>query len=520
MKRIIAVAAITALGLAAALAIHFLRPDTSREEKATLRVGFEANPASLDPRLATDGASSRVNELVHAYLLRLDEKADLALDLAESYETPDPLTYVFHLKRGVRFHDGTELTAEDVKYTFDSIRDPAFKSPLARAYEKLARVEAVDRHTVKFVLTEPFASFLIQLVVGIVPRAAAEKQGADFAAHPVGAGPFRLAEWSPDQRLVLAAHEDYYGGRARLDRLIYEIIPDNTTRALALLKGSVDFLQNGIDPQMLDKLRAQEHLKMLEAPGVNYSYLGFNLTDPALGKPAVRRAVAHAIDRRAIITNLLKGLGSLATGPLAPSNWAYEGNVEVYPYDPDRARALLDQAGYPDPDGPGGLPRLTLVYKTSQNDLRKRIGESLQYYLEQVGVKLEMRTLEWGTFYDDIKRGNFQIFTLTWVGITDPDIFRYLFHSQAVPPAGANRGRYINPEIDALIERGGVTADRAERRRIYSQIQKILARDLPYVSLWYNANLAVMKKDVQGFTLYPPGSFWSFRAVRGGDGKE
>ena len=202
-----------------------------------------------------------------------------------------------------------------------------------------------------------------------------------------------------------------------------------------------------------------------------------------------------------------------ATGVLSPLNWSYEPAVEVYGYDPEKAKRLLDEAGYRDPDGPGPAKRFTLTYKTSQNELRRRIGEAIQGLLGEVGIDVKMRSYEWGTFFSDIRKGNFQIYTLTWVGITDPDIYYYLFHSKSIPPDGANRGAYLNPEMDLLIERGRVLQDREERKEVYGRIQKILARDLPYVSLWNEVNVVVVDPRVRGFVLRPDGDFLSLKDV-------
>jgi peptide/nickel transport system substrate-binding protein len=242
--------------------------------------------------------------------------------------------------------------------------------------------------------------------------------------------------------------------------------------------------------------------------------MGFNLKDPILRSRKVRQAIAHAIDRQAVIQHLLGGLAVPATGVLSSMNWAYEPAVESYVYDPQKAKRLLDEAGYKDPDGPGPEKRFTLTYKTSQNELRRRIGEAIQGFLGEVGIEARMRSYEWGTFFSDIRKGNFQLYTLTWVGITDPDIYYYLFHSKSLPPDGANRGAYLNPEMDLLIERGRVLQDRQARKEVYGHIQKIVARDLPYVSLWNEVNVVVMDQRVRGFVLRPDGDILSLKDVR------
>jgi peptide/nickel transport system substrate-binding protein len=223
--------------------------------------------------------------------------------------------------------------------------------------------------------------------------------------------------------------------------------------------------------------------------------------------------LALAIDRASIIHHLLKDYAIPATGLLSPLNWAYDGSVAQWPFDPEKARRLLDQAGYPDPDGAGPSPRFRLSYKTTNLDLRKRIAEALKEQLARVGIDLEVRTYEWGTFYNDIKQGNFHLYSLAWVGIMDPDIYYQLFHSRSIPPDGDNRGHYSNPVIDRLLEQGRTITDAGARKIIYSQVQRILAEELPYIPLWWSHNVVVQNAALRGFTPYPDGDLISLKKV-------
>jgi peptide/nickel transport system substrate-binding protein len=238
-----------------------------------------------------------------------------------------------------------------------------------------------------------------------------------------------------------------------------------------------------------------------------------NLRDPRLADRRVRRALAHAIDRAAIIRTLLGGLAVEAAGLLPPAHWAHEPSAARYAHDPARARALLDEAGLVDPDGGGPLPRTSLTFKTSQNELSRRIAEVLQQQLAEVGIEMTIRSYEWGTFYADIKSGNFELYTLSWVGIVDPDIYYDVFHSASAPPAGSNRGGYANPALDRLLERGRRTMDPDARRTIYREVQRIIADDLPYVSLWYPMNVVVLTRRVDGFVPSPSGDWSSLASV-------
>jgi len=228
----------------------------------------------------------------------------------------------------------------------------------------------------------------------------------------------------------------------------------------------------------------------------------------------VRRALAYAIDRERLVRHILRGIGTVAGGVLSPLNWAYEESFEPWPYDPERAKQLLDEAGFPDPDGDGPLPRFRLSFKTTNIDLRRRIAEAIKEQLQKVGIELDVRSYEWAAFYSDIKKGSFHLYSLAWVGILDPDILFQIFHSSSFPPAGDNRGHYSNPELDRLLEQGRATNNQQERKQIYARAQKLLARDLPYVPLWWWKNVIVKKPTVQNFTPYPDGEMISLKQTR------
>ncbi len=478
-----------------------------------LVVGLEANPTNLDPRLSTDAASSRINELLYSRLFRKNDAGEPVEDIVEEWEQTDPTTYRFRIRAGIRFHDGRPLDAHDVRYTFRSMMDPALGSPLRSSYQMIESIECPDPHTILFRLREPYASLLINLDLGILARP--KEQGAEGQSPTgyIGSGPFQFISWTQNHEIRLKANPGYFGGAPRTREIVFRIVPDDTVQILELRKGTIHLLQNDIEPEVLRNLERDSRFTVEKRQGTNYSYLGFNLKDPILGSLKVRQAIAYAIDRKAIIEHLLGGLAVPATGVLSPLNWSYEPAVEAYGYDPEKAKRLLDEAGHEDPDGPGPAKRFTLAYKTSQNELRRRIGEAIQGLLGEVGIDVKMRSYEWGTFFSDIRKGNFQIYTLTWVGITDPDIYYYLFHSKSIPPDGANRGTYLNPEMDLLIERGRVLRNREERKEVYGRIQKILARDLPYVSLWNEVNVVVMEPRVRGFVLRPDGDFLSLKDV-------
>jgi peptide/nickel transport system substrate-binding protein len=484
---------------------------TPPKPKRSLTVGIESNPISLDPRMAVDAVSSQIIQVIFSSLVKKDESSNLVPDLAEDWEMPDEQTYIFHLKKDITFHNGAPLSAEDVKYTFDSIGDPALKSPKRENLEKIDSIEVLDPNTIKFHLSEPFAPFLVNMTIGIVPKDAAKKAGEDFGAHPVGCGPFKFSSWKQDQEVRLTGFKKCFSGHPKLKELIFKIVPEDTVRVLELEKGSVQLIQNLIPPDLLPRL--EKKINIIKEPGSTYAYMGFNTEDAILGKLPVRQAIAYAIDRESIIEHILGSLARPAKGMLSPSNWAYEDEVETYNYHPEKAKYLLDKAGYPDPDQDGPVERFSLTYKTSQNEQSRRVAEVIQQQLAEVGIKINIKSYEWGTFFADIRSGNFQLYTLKWVGVTDPDIFYYVFHSSSIPPKGANRGRYKKPQVDRLLEEARRTLDIDSRGDMYSAVQKFLAQDLPYVSLWHQENVVAMQKDLKGFVMYPAGDLYSLQQV-------
>ena len=473
-----------------------------------LVAGIESQPLQLDPRHATDANSVRVGNLIYSSLLRTDEHLRLRPELAASWRRLDERSFEFNLRRGVRFHDGRPLTAADVKFTFESILNPATHSPKRGLLKHLASVEQTGTHELRFKLNAPHAPFVEQFTLGVVPAGSPSND-----KPPPGSGPFMLETVDTGEKVTLKANANYFDGKPPLAGVVFKNVPDAMVRVLEFKKGTIDFMQNDIEPDMLPWLKNNTHADIGVHQGTTFQYIGINLTHPILQHSRVRQAIALAIDRDAIIRHLLKGTGDAASGILAPANWAFDDSVRLWPHDPEKAKRLLDEAGYGDPDGSGPRPRFRLSFKTTNIDLRRRIAEALKEQLQSVGIELEIRSYEWGTFFSDIKQGNFHLYSLAWVGILDPDIQYQIFHSVSVPPNGDNRGRYSNPEIDRLLERGRMTLDEAQRKPIYSEIQKRLAEDLPYVPLWWWRNVVVKQPSVKDFVPYPDGDLISFKQV-------
>lgn len=474
-----------------------------------LTVAVLTSPNNLDPRIGSDETSQRVHQLIYDYLLALDDQLKVVGGLASSWEQVDALNYIVRLREGVRFHDGHELTSEDVAFTFGCFIDPNFVSPRKGAYRSLARVETVDRYTVRFVLKEPFGSFPINLVMPVVPNGA----GPELRDRPIGTGPYRFVASAVDDRVELAAFDGYFRGRPANDGVVLKVVPDEIMRALELRKGSIDMVVNDLSPDVVHQLAEDRAVTIAESPGTDYAYVGINMRDPVLKDKRVRHALGYAINRQAIVDYLRRGLARPAIGILPPASWAFEEDVFQFSHDPARARALLEEAGYRDPDGDGPEPRLRLSLKVSTNEFIRLQAAVIQQDLKAAGIELDVRSYEFATMYADVLKGNFQLFTLQWVGVSDPDMLRRVFHSQQMPPNGFNRGYYQNPVVDRLIDAAMAAPTEAERRKWYGEAQRVIAQDAPYISLWYKTNIAVSRTDIEGVTLTPSADFQFLRAV-------
>ncbi len=480
---------------------------------------IESSPASLDPRVGTDFASEHIDELLFDGLVRIDEQLHFQPALAESWEQPDPKTMIFHLRPGVRFSDGRPLTARDVVWTFESMgvasvnggssggaaaKSSTVISPKAASYASIQSVGALDAETVVFHLRQPDNFLLTNLssrAVGIVP----EGSGKDFWRNPVGTGAFRFVSQRIDQDVVIERNPMGWQTPPKIARVRFAVVPDAITESLELEKGSADVEVDSLPMDALTALATRPDLEVSDTPGTEIQYLAFNTKDPILRDARVRQAIACAIDRNLIIRTLYHGYARPAVSLLPPTQWAWTGDVARYDYDPARAEQLLDEAGYR--PGANGI-RLHISMKTSTDERARLLGAVFQQQLAHVGIALDLRSNEFATFYYDVARGAFQMYSLYWIGGNEqPDIFSYVFSSARIPPKGANRGRYINPQVDALLDDASQSPDMNRRRADYVQVQQILARELPAVNLWYIDTLVVHNRRLTHIAPSPSGSY-------------
>jgi peptide/nickel transport system substrate-binding protein len=497
-------------------------------EPGTINFIIESSPTNLDPRVGTDAQSQYLDGIIFNGLVAHDDQMNVIPDLAERWEQPDPLTYIFHLRTGAKFHDGRTLTSADVKFTFDSVLSGAVKSAKRGTYLMIQSIEAPDDATVIFHLSRPYASFLWNLIrqaIGIVPKGS----GTEISKNPIGSGPFRFVSMAQDEEIVLERNKNYFGGTPTPDpstqasaaplrgvsiqRIHFRIVPEPVVRALELRKGTADIAEiNSLTPDMVVALAKQNGIVTDETPGTTVAYVAMNFDDPILAHREVRQALAYATDRPTLIKYLLRGQGRPAASLLPPNHWAYEPDVKQYDYDPAHAEQLLDAAGFP--RQAGGV-RFHLQLKTSTEESTRLLSEALAEQWKKVGITLDLRPLENATLQSDIGRGSFQLYTLRWVGANnDPDIFEYVFNSKRMPPNGANRGHYSNPEVDALLAQQSVETDTTKRKVILSQIQKIVAEDEPYLNLWFYDSVCVHLPRVTGIVVPPVGDFWFLTQAR------
>jgi len=470
---------------------------------------IESSPLNLDPRIGTDAQSERIGALIFEGLLRRDDNFELQPRLAESWEIPDPLTYIFHLRHGVRFHDGRPMTSADVKWTLDSMLNGSVRSAKSSAYRYIDHIQAPDEFTVVVRMREPDAALLWNLsdgAIGIVPSGS----GEELARRPIGTGPFRLVSQAQDREVVVERNDQYWGTKAGLPRVRFNVVPDATTRALELRKGSADVEIDALPGDMVATLARQPELQVERASGTSYQYLAMNLRDPILKDVRVRQALAYAIDREPILHYLWRDMARPANSVLPPQSWAYDPHARDYPHDVEKARWLLDEAGYR--AGPDGV-RFHLLMKSSTDEGTRLFCAVLQQQLRQVGIALDIRSYEFATFYADVVRGAFQLYSLRWVGASnqDPDIFENVFDSASFAPRRANRGYYSNPEVDRLIAEARRSVDVKQRAAAYSRIQEIVNEELPYVNLWWADNVLVHTRRLEKVQLSSDGSYGFLR---------
>ncbi len=472
----------------------------TQEDNHAIRFGLESAPVTLDPRFSTDATSYRITRLIYRSLVDFDDNFQFISDLA-NWDMLDSKQYRFTLgNTGRKFHHGEKLTADDVKATYDYVLENKNASPHRGSIEVIESITVIDEDTIGFNLKRPDPLFPGRLVIGILP-ASLIASDHPFNIEPIGSGPVELQEWSSDGDLLLKRQNDN-------QLLNFITVKDPTVRILKLLRDELDIIQGDIPREILSWLEKQDKSHIEKARGDTFTYMGFNMADPVTSQLPVRQAIAHAIDRAEIIEHMMGNTARLAGAMLPPEHWSGNAELSGVAFDPEEAKRLLKVAGF-DENHP-----LEIVYKTSNNPFRVRLATIIQYQLKQVGIQVEVRSYDWGTFYGDIKAGRFQMYSLSWVGLKIPDIFRYVFHSTSLPPNGANRGRFKDAIADAMIEAAESKQDLTEQAKLYQDLQAYLHEQLPYIPLWYEDNILVTSKDISGYALASDGNYDGLLTVK------
>jgi peptide/nickel transport system substrate-binding protein len=481
----------------------------------------------LIPSLTSDQSSHEVGGLIYDGLVKLDKDLNMAPAMAQSWTySRDCLDLTFRLRRDVKWHDGHPFTADDVVFTYQTMINPKTPAPFKEGFLLVKDAEATDPYTVRVHYAKPYARAVETWGTEVLPKHLLEPYAESGTlrespqnSYPVGTGPYRFQEWKPGEKVVLVANPDYYEGRPYLSRIVYRVIPSQATIFLELKAKGVDYVSTltGIQYARQTEYPAfRRAYHKFRYPASDYTFLGFNLKDPRFADRRVRQAFAHAINKQELIDGVRLGLAREATGPIRPGTWAYTDQVPRFEYDPQKAKALLAEAGWKDRDGDGivkdrdGKP-FTVTIRTNQgNDERKKIAEIIQQRLKEIGIQADIQLIEWAAFIKEfVKPRRFELIVLGLGTGTDPDQF-VVWHSSQRGPDQMNRTGYANPEVDALLEAGRLSCMQSERVHYYHRIQEILAEDLPMIFLYYRDALPVVSSRIHGVSAAPAGILHNF----------
>ncbi|WP_419787669.1 peptide-binding protein [Pseudodesulfovibrio sp.] len=486
------------------------------EEGGSLVLDMLGEPSNLISILATDSASHEIASQIYVSLIKYDKDLNLVPYAAESFEVLNNGKLIrFKLRKDLRWFDGEPLTAHDVEFTYRLTIDPKTPTAYKENLKAVSGFRLIDDYTFEVTYDQPFAKALITWAMDILPEHVLKGQdllNTKYSRQPMGAGPYKLAEWVPGSRLVLTANPDFFEGKPYIHRLVYRVIPDQSTQFLELKAGNLDTMS----------LTPLQYLYQTSGPGWDgsfnkfqylasaYTFLGFNMDHPFFKDVRVRRAIDFALDRRELVKGVLYGLGVAANGPYKPGTWQYNKDIKPRAYNPKKARALLAEAGWADTDGDGvldkdGVPFAFSIITNQGNTQRIKTGVIIQQRLRDIGIVVSLRTVEWAAFIKEfIDKGQFDAVILGWNILEDPDIYS-VWHSSMAVQGGLNFTRYKNPRLDELLERGRRLVVPEKRKPIYDEIQQILHDDVPYCFLCVPKALIIVQARVQNIKAAPAG---------------
>jgi peptide/nickel transport system substrate-binding protein len=463
----------------------------------------------IDPRLTGDAYGLKVSRLIFASLITIDPHAlEPTTDLAESVDVITPTLYRVTLKKGLKFSDGSDLNAEDVVATFRSVVAPDIASRYAKTYQRIESMDMKDLYTVDFHLTEPHATFLTDLELPILR---AEDEHRVFRASgnpaPIGAGPYRMISASSSQ-IELRSNPYWHRGKPLYPEVRMVVVQDDNTRALRMLASAADLALNAIPPLLVPLFLNRSDFRVTTAPGIGTTYLGINTQAPPTNDVRVRRAIAYAIDREAIIKEKFGGRARLARGWIPPGHWAYDKDTPTYDYDPKKARSLLDEAGFPQK---GAKARMRLTLRIGNDRFRQSIARVIVAMLREVGIDVDVRPTEVAMLISDLNRGQFQLTMMQVPEVFEPHMLSWFFASDRIPVPGkldgANRWRIRNKQLDDAMEQGRKYPDRDKRVTAYKEVQKILSQELPVIPLWHEDTVVIANRRAWNFSVPRDGRF-------------
>ncbi len=484
--------------------------------------GSIGDASNLIPFLASDSASHQIGDLVYNGLVKYDKDLNIVGDLAESWEiAPDGLSITFHLCKDVRFHDGAPCSVEDVFFTFNTILDPKVPTAYKEDYSRVTDFQKINNTTFKVFYKEIYAPALISWgALSVLPSHLlrfSDITKSPLTRSPVGTGPYRFKEWKTQEKIVLVSFPEYFGGRSYIYQFIFRVIPDQATMYLELKAGGLDFMF--LTP--LQYARAtnskffKKNFKKYRYLSSGYTYLGYNLKRPMFQDKRVRQALSYAIDKQEIIDGVLFGLGRICTGPYKPATFWYNPNVRRYPHDPEKAKKLLEEAGWKDTDGDGildkdGRPFAFTILTNQGNETRKKTGEIIQRHLSKLGIRVSLRIIEWAAFISQfIDKREFDATLLGWNIVPDPNLIN-VWHSSKTGEGELNFIGFQNDEADRMLEMGVRTFDRWERKKYYDRFQEILAEEQPYTFLFLPDDLPIIHARFQNIHPAPAGIMHNF----------
>jgi len=478
--------------------------------------GDIGDASNLIPILASDSASHNIAGMIYNGLVKYDKNMNIVGDLAESWDiSSNGLVITFHLRKGIKWHDGKPFTSADVLYTYQATIDPKTPTAYAGDFLKVKKVEAPDDYTFRVTYDKPFAPALISWSSAILPRhllAGKDITRSSLSRHPIGTGPYMFREWVAGQKIVLVSNPDYFDGQPYIDGRMTRIIPDTATMFLELRAQNIGMM--GLTPlqytRQTENNLFKNNFNKYRYLSFAYTFMGYNLKNPLFADKRVRQAISYAINKDEIISGVLLKLGKPASGPYKPGTWAFNDKVKVYNYNPQKALALLNEAGWEKTGSEGllkkdGQPFIFEIVTNQGNETRQKCAEIIQRQLKEIGITVKIRVLEWSAFVTDfINKRRFDAVILGWTIPLDPDAYD-VWHSGKTAPEELNFISYNNPEADEMLEKGRSTFDQKERKKYYDRFQEILAEDQPYTFLYVPEALVIINNRFRGIEPAPIG---------------